>query len=114
MIKIFKYFFYSIFLSIFIAISLALIFAPEDQAWIDCSDEKDLYRYVYDGWKVDKVLKNGDITYTDTGQKLYYKGEYPQIFLSKNDRIKALNFGWRCYYLEGAELNYKKNEKTLY
>ena len=108
MIKIFKYFFYSIFLSIFIAISLALIFAPEDQAWIDCSDEKDLYRYVYDGWKVDKVLKNGDITYTDTGQKLYHKGEYPQIYLSKNDRIKALNFGWRCYYLEGAELNYKR------
>ena len=105
MIKIFKYFFYSIFLSIFIAITLALIFIPEDQAWIDCSDEKDLYRYVYDGWKVDKVLKNGDITYTDTGQKLYYKGEYPQIILSKKDRIKALNFGWRCYYLEGAEIN---------
>ena len=39
-------------------------FEMEDQAWIDCSDEKDLYRYVYDGWKVDKVLKNGDITYT--------------------------------------------------
>ena len=108
MIEIVKYFFYSIFLSIFIAITLALIFIPEDQAWINCSDEKDLYRYVYDGWKVDKVLKDGDITYTDTGQKMYYKGEYPQIFLSKNDRIKALNFGWRCYYLEGAELNYKK------
>ena len=43
--------------------SLALIFAPEDQAWIDCSDERDLYRYVYDGWKVDKVIKD-------------YKGEY--------------------------------------
>ena len=104
MIKIFKYFFYSIFLSI----TLALIFVPEDREWIKCSDEKDLYRYVYDGWKVDKVLKDGDITYTDTGQKLFYKGEYPQIYLSKNDRIKALNFGWRCYYLEGAELNYKK------
>ena len=107
MIKIFKYFFYSIFLSIFIAISLALIFAPEDQAWIDCSDEKDLYRYVYDGWKVDKVLKNGDITYTDSGQKLYYGGEEPQIYLSKDHNIKVLNFGWRCYYLEGAELNFK-------
>ena len=111
MIKIFKYFFYSIFLSILIAITLALIFIPEDQAWIDCSDEKDLYRYVYDGWKLDKVLKNGDITYTVSGQKLFYKGEYPQIYLSKNDRIKALNFGWRCYYLEGAELNYQKKEK---
>ena len=71
MIKIFKQFFYSIFLSIFTAITLVLIFIPEDQAWIDCSNEKDLYHYVYDGWKVEKVLKKGDITYTDTGQKLY-------------------------------------------
>ena len=97
MIKILKYFFYSIFLSIFIAITLALIFIQEDQVWIDCSDEKDLYRYVYDGWKVDKVIKD-------------YKGEYPRIWLSKNDRIKALNFGWRCYYLEGAELNFKESK----
>ena len=103
--KIFKYFF------LFLILLLGLILiAPEDREWVKCSDEKDLYRYVYDGWKVDKVLKDGDITYTDAGQKMYYKGEYPQIFLSKDDRIKALNFGWRCYYLEGAELNYKKNE----
>ena len=94
MIKILKYFSFSIFLSFFIAIVLALIFAPEDREWIKCSDEKDLYRYVYNGWKVDKVIKD-------------YKGEYPQIYLSKNNRIKALNFGWRCYYLEGAEFNYK-------
>ena len=96
MIKILKYFFFSIFLSIFIAIVLALIFAPEDREWTQCSDEKDLYRYVYDGWQVDKVIKD-------------YKGEYPRIWLSKKDRIKALNFGWRCYFLEGAELNFKKN-----
>tara|TARA_A100001015_G_scaffold135760_1_gene150648 strand:+ start:316 stop:627 length:312 start_codon:yes stop_codon:yes gene_type:complete len=95
-IKILKYFFFSIFLSFFIAIVLALIFVPEDREWIKCSDEKDLYRYVYNGWKVDKVIKD-------------YKGEYPQIYLSKNDRIKALNFGWRCYYLEGAELNFKQS-----
>ena len=101
--KIFKYFF------LFLISLLGLILiTPEDREWVKCSDEKDLYRYVYDGWKVDKVLKKGDITNTDTGQKLFYKGEYPQIYLSKNDRIKALNFGWRCYYLEGAELNYKK------
>ena len=106
MIKILKYFFYSI----SIAITLALIFLPEDREWVKCSDEKDLYRYVYDGWKIDKVLKNGDITYTDTGQKLYYKGEYPRIWLSKNDNLKALNFGWRCYYLEGAELNFKESK----
>ena len=108
MINVFKSFFYSIFFSIFIAITLALIFVPEDREWVKCSDEKDLYRYVYDGWKVDKVIKKGDITYTDAGQKLYYGGEYPRIWLSKNDSLKALNFGWRCYYLEGAELNFKK------
>ena len=108
MIKILKYFCLSIFLSFLIAIVLALIFVPEDREWVKCSDEKDLYRYVYEGWKIDKVLKKGDITYTNTEQKLYYVGEYPQIYLSKNDRIKALNFGWRCYYLQGAELNYKK------
>ena len=108
MIKIFKQFFCSIFLSIFIAITLALIFIPEDQAWIDCSNEKDLYRYVYDGWKVEKVLKKGDITYTDTGQKLYYGEESPQIYLYKNERIKVLNFGWRCWFEMGAELNYSK------
>ena len=106
--KILKYFCLSIFLSFLIAIVLALIFVPEDREWVKCSDEKDLYRYVYEGWKIDKVLKKGDITYTNTEQKLYYVGEYPQIYLSKNDRIKALNFGWRCYYLQGAELNYKK------
>ena len=102
--KLFKYFF----LSIISLITLIVVFVPEDPAWMDCSDESDLYRYVYNGWKVDKVLKNGDITYTDSGQKLFYQGEYPQIYLSKNDRVKALNFGWRCYYLEGAELNYKR------
>ena len=102
--RVLKYFF----LSIISLITLIIVFVPEDPAWIDCSNESDLYRYVYDGWKIDKVLKNGDITYTDLGQKLFYKGEYPQIYLSKNDRIKALNFGWRCYYLEGSELNYKK------
>ena len=90
--KIFKYFF------LFLISLLGLILiAPEDREWVKCSDEKDLYRYVYNGWKVDKVIKD-------------YKGEYPQIFLSKNDRIKALNFGWRCYYLEGAELNYAKEK----
>ena len=63
-------------------------------------------------FKVDKVLKNGDITYTEN--KIFYKGEYPQIYLSKNDRIKTLNFGWRCYYLEGAELKkFKKKIKMM-
>ena len=63
--KIFKYFF----LFLIFLFGLILI-APEDREWVKCSDEKDLYRYVYNGWKVDKVIKD-------------YKGEYPQIFLSK-------------------------------
>ena len=90
--SVIKYFF----LSIISLITMIAVLAPGDPAWVECSDENDLYRYVYDGWKVDEVMKN-------------YKGEYPRIYLSKNDRIKALNFGWRCYYLEGAELNYRKS-----
>ena len=42
---------------IFFLIILIIIFVPEDKEWVDCSDEKDLYRYVSNGWKVDKVLK---------------------------------------------------------
>ena len=90
--KIFKYFF------LFLILLLGLILiAPEDREWVKCSDEKDLYRYVYNGWKVEKVIKD-------------YKGKYPRIYLSKNDKLKALNFGSRCYYLEGAELNFSKNK----
>ncbi len=85
-----------IFFSFLSFLLLLIIISGEDPAWVECSDDNDLYSYVYDGWKVDEVMKN-------------YKGEYPRIYLSKNDRIKALNFGWRCYYLEGAELNYKKS-----
>ena len=92
--KVFKYFF----LSIISLITLIVVFVPEDPAWIDCSDESDLYRYVYNGWKVDKVIKD-------------YKGEYPRIWLSKNDRIKALNFRL-CYYLE-LQLNFKKDNKWI-
>ena len=98
--KIFKYFF----LFLIFLFGLILI-APEDREWVKCSDEKDLYRYVYNGWKVDKVLKYGDITHSDTGQKLYYKGIDPQIYLSKDNKIKILNFGWRCWFEQGAENN---------
>ena len=97
-----------IFLSLFLLFFLTLILMSEDSEWVKCSNEKDLYRYVYEGWKVDKVLKNGDITFTKSGQPLYYKGIEPQIYLSKKDNIKVLNFGWRCYHLESSELNYKK------
>ena len=89
--RILKYFF----LSIISLITMIVVLVPEDPAWVECSDENDLYRYVYNGWKVDRVIKD-------------YKGEYPRIWLSKNNRIKALNFGSRCYHLEGAELNFKK------
>ena len=98
--KIFKYFF--LFL---ISLFGLILIAPEDREWVKCSDEKDLYRYVYNGWKVDKVLKYGDITHSDTGQKLYYKGIDPQIYLSKDNKIKILNFGWRCWFEQGAENN---------
>ena len=98
--KILKYFF------LFLISLLGLILiASEDREWVKCSDEKDLYRYVYNGWKVDKVLKYGDITHSDTGQKLYYKGIDPQIYLSKDNKIKILNFGWRCWFEQGAENN---------
>ena len=93
---------------IFFLIILIIIFVPEDKEWVDCSDEKDLYRYVSNGWKVDKVLKKGDMTYSRNGLELYYMGEEPQIFLSKKNKIKILNFGWRCYYLEGRELSLTK------
>ena len=89
--KILKIFFLSLF-SLIITIA---IFFSEDPAWIKCSDEKDLYRYMYDEWKVEKVIKD-------------YKNEYPRIWMSKKGEIKALNFGNRCYHLEGAELNFKK------
>ena len=98
--KILKYFF------LFLISLLGLILiASEDREWVKCSDEKDLYRYVYNGWKVDKVLKYGDITHSDTGQKFYYKGIDPQIYLSKDNKIKILNFGWRCWFEQGAENN---------
>ena len=98
--KIFKYFF------LFLISLLGLILiAPEDREWVKCSDEKDLYRYVYNNWKVDKVLKYGDITHSDTGQKLYYKGIDPQIYLKKTNKIKILNYGWRCWFEQGAENN---------
>ena len=50
--KIFKYFF--LFL---ISLFGLILIAPEDREWVKCSDEKDLYRYVYNGWKIDKVIK---------------------------------------------------------
>ena len=60
---------------IFFLIILIIIFVPEDKEWVDCSDEKDLYRYVSNGWKVDKVLKKGDMTYSRNRSELYYMGE---------------------------------------
>tara|TARA_Y100001935_G_scaffold174572_1_gene144313 strand:+ start:79 stop:396 length:318 start_codon:yes stop_codon:yes gene_type:complete len=90
-------------------IILITIFIPDDPAWVDCSDENDLYKYVYDGWKIDKVVKSGDVVLNENGVKYFHKNEYPQIWLSKGNRIKALNFGWRCYFLEGPELNFSKS-----
>ena len=52
--KIIKFFFFS-FLSVIILITFLV---GEDPAWVNCSDENDLYRYVYNGWKVEKVIKD--------------------------------------------------------
>ena len=56
------------------------------------------------------IIVGGLTRLTDSGQKLYYGSEEPQIYLSKDENIKVLNFGWRCYYLEGAELNFKVSQ----
>ena len=103
-----------IFSSLFIFIIIISLLIGEDKAWVDCSNEEDLYRYVNEGWKVDKVLKDGDINFGRDGIKYYYKNEYPQIWLSKDNKIKALNFGWRCYFLEGPELNFTKTNYQTY
>ena len=34
--------------------------------------------------------------------------------MSKENRVKALNFGWRCYFLEGPELNFTKTNYQTY
>ena len=99
---------YKIYLGLLLGFAFLAIFLPEDKAWVDCSDEKDLYRYVYQGWEVGKVLKKGDITLTDTGKTLYHVADDPQIFLSRGNKIKVLNFGWRCWYEMGPELNYER------
>jgi hypothetical protein len=103
MIKILKY---SI-LSIFSLIMLLITFLPEDPAWVDCSDEKDLYNYIIEGWKVNKVIKKEDISYTKKGFKQYYLGDEPEIYLSKENKIKVLSFEWRCWFEQGPEVNYK-------
>ena len=96
-----KYLF--LFISFF---TLLIVFAPEDPAWVECSNKNDLYRYINEGWLVKKVQKKGDISYTVSGQKQIYRKNNPQIFLYKGQRIKVLNFGSRCWFEEGAEYNY--------
>ena len=103
-----------IFSSLFIFIITISLLVGEDKAWVDCSNEEDLYRYVNEGWKVNKVVKNGDIVLNKDGIKYFHKNEYPRIWLSKENRVKALNFGWRCYFLEGPELNFTKTNYQTY
>ena len=107
MFKIFKL----LFVSLIFSLTIALFLAPSDPAWVKCSDEKDLYRYVSKGWNVDKILRNGDISYSDTGHKLYYLNDEPQIHLSKGNSIKVLNFGWRCWFEQGPENNLTKKDE---
>ena len=104
-----KWFLYPISILFIFIIAISLLIG-EDKAWVDCSNEDDLYRYVTDGWKVQKVLKDGDQNIGMNGTKYIYRNEYPQIWLYKDDKIKALNFGSRCYFLEGSELNFTKGK----
>ena len=99
-----KLFFYFIIFSFLIIASISKIF-PEDPFWVDCSDEKDLYKYVAKGWKVERVHRKGDIIRIIGDTKYHYIGEEPQIILFKDKKIKGLNFGWRCSHLEGPEFN---------
>ena len=72
-----------IFSSLFIFIITISLLIGEDKAGGDCSNEEDLYRYVNEGWKVNKVVKNGDIVLNKDGIKYFHKNEYPRIWLSK-------------------------------
>ena len=98
-------------ISLYLIISICILFIlvakifPEDPFWVDCSNEKDLYKYVSEGWKVEKIHKKGDIVRIVGDVKYYYHNKDPQIILFKDNRIKGLNFGWRCSYLEGSEFN---------
>ena len=87
-----RWFLYPISILFIFIITISLLIG-EDKAWVDCSNEEDLYRYVNEGWKVNKVVKNGDIVLNKNGIKYFHKNEYPRIWLSKENRVKALNFG---------------------
>ena len=97
----------SLYLIISFVVFLNLIdkFFHEDPFWVDCSNEKDLYEYVSDGWRIKKIYKKGDIVQIVGEVKYYYNSNNPQIILFKDNKIKGLNFGWRCSYLEGSEFN---------
>ena len=108
-----RWFLYPISILFIFIITISLLIG-EDKAWVDCSNEEDLYRYVNEGWKVDKVLKDGDVNFGRDGTKYFYKNEYPQIWISRGNKIKALNFGWRCYFLEGPEFNFTRTDYQSY
>ena len=104
-----KFFLYLIVSISFFLIIIFKIF-PEDPFWVDCSNEKDLYKYISDGWKIEKVHKKGDIVRIVGNIKYYYNSNDPQIILFKDNKIKGLNFGWRCSYLEGSEFNISRQK----
>ena len=97
---------------VFISFFLVIIFKifPEDPFWVNCSNEKDLYKYISDGWKIEKVHKKGDIVGIVGDIKYYYNSNDPQIILFKDNKIKGLNFGWRCSYLGGSEFNISRQK----
>ena len=108
-----RWFLYPISILFIFIITISLLIG-EDKAWVDCSNKDDLYRHINEDWKVDKVVKNGDVVLNKNGIKYFHKNEYPRIWLSKGNKVKALNFGWRCYFLEGPELNFTKTNYQTY
>ena len=63
-----RWFLYPISILFIFIITISLLIG-EDKAWVDCSNEEDLYHYINEGWKVDKVLKDGDINFGKDGTK---------------------------------------------
>ena len=65
-----KWFLYPTSILFISLISIGFIL-PEDKEWTNCSNEDDLYRYINEDWKVDKVVKNGDVVLNKNGVSIW-------------------------------------------
>ena len=66
-----RWFLYPISILFIFIITISLLIG-EDKAWVDCSNKDDLYRYINEDWKVDKVVKNGDVVLNKNGIKYFH------------------------------------------